>query len=635
MGKIKVLDDNVINKIAAGEVIENPSSAVKELVENSIDAKSTRISVEIDQAGMGLIRIVDNGEGMTKEDALLAIERHATSKLKDENDLYSLTTLGFRGEALPSISAVSKFHLRTCARNGQIGTSIKIEGGKIIGIYDDNISPGTIIEVRNLFYNVPARKKFIRSLHAEKLTMNQIFIKLALSRPDIDFCLIDSGKEIYRLPKNNTALDRIGCLFGKDFISDLIPISYDSAKIKLNGFVSHPQLCRNTRSGQYLMINNRVVQSLQVSQAIQRSYGTLLPAGRFPIFFFYLDIEPESIDVNVHPTKREIKFSNPSKIEQIFSLAVSDALKKSKLVFDIKEQNDELKKINLSYNIPRFSNVTPLPNAEIKQTGFFSKPEPKTDKNPDSAGMKQDTFHNNISHNDDEFIQQLDAIINMDKKIENDSQSGIGKIGSEEEIETCPDIFIQKSDFIKVVGQIGNCFIVAQNYEGLIVIDQHAAHERINYEKILNGIKENSSDSQSLMFPITYHTDLIKKKLLLKKIGILNKAGIRIYEFGSDTFIIDSLPDYISQSAIIAVLDDIIEESGNSASESIENWQIKLAKMLACKGSVKASDKLEPEELQRLVNDLFQTQVPYTCPHGRPTVLRMTYEQLRHYFKRE
>ncbi len=631
MGKIKVLNDNVINKIAAGEVIENPSAAIKELVENSIDAKSTRISVEVDQAGMGLIRIVDNGEGMTRDDAMLAIQRHATSKLNDENDLYSLTTLGFRGEALPSIASVSKFHLRTLTKNDENGTSIKIDGGKVLGICDDNISPGTIIEVRNLFYNVPARKKFIRSLHAEKLSMNQIFIKLALSRPDIDFSFIDSGKEVYRLPANQNALDRIGYIFGKDFTSDLIPVVYDSSKIKLTGFVSHPQLCRNTRLGQYFFINKRVVQSVQLSQAIQRSYGTLLPSGRFPIFFFFLDIDPDAIDVNVHPTKKEIKFSEPSKIEQIFNLAVSDVLKKSKLVFDIKEQNEELKKINLSYNIPRFTNVTGL--KEIKSAEFFSKPAPIINDNMD---VKPEISSAKTDSSNDEFLQQLDAIINMENAEISLPVAPVDKnIVSGMDSDVNHDIFSQNTNYIKVIGQIGNCFILAENNEGLMIIDQHAAHERINYEKILNGIKENKSDSQSLMFPITYQTDIIKKKFILKKIDILNKAGIGISEFGTDTFIIDSLPDYISPSSIVAVLDDIIDESGNNNSESIENWQIKLSKMLACRGSVKAADKLEHEELQGLVNDLFQTQVPYTCPHGRPTVLRMTYEQLRHFFKRE
>ena len=627
--KIKVLDDKVINKIAAGEVIENPAAVVKELIENSIDAGSNRINVDISQSGMKLIRIADNGTGMVREDAKIAIERHATSKLINDKDLYSLTTMGFRGEALPSIAAVSRFFLRTSMQEDQIGTSIRVDGGHIMGIADDNIAPGTIIEVRDLFYNVPARKKFVRSFHAEKMSISQVFIKLALSHPKIHFTLCDENREIYRLLGTDNVHERISHIFGRDFLADLIPFKAEDENITLKGFVSHPQLCRNTRSGQYFFVNSRVIKSYPLSQAIQRAYGTLLPAGRFPIVFLYMDIDPSTLDVNIHPTKKEIKFSQSSIVENLLKKTIQDVLKSSKLIFDIKEQNDELKKINFSYNIPRFNQHTA--SADKQSSNFFnsnSKQDISSTPQPSSPEVKH-SFQDGESVLKDDFMNRLDNIIQTDET------SG--------ELDSVPDEIVQNTDMedkleisgIKVIGQIGKCFIVGESEEGLVIIDQHAAHERINYEKIIRQIADDSLPSQSLMFPVTYQVDKIRKKVLLSKIDLLKRAGIGINLFGNDTFIIDSLPEYIAQSSIIALLEDIIDESRKDSSDSLSNWQEKLAKMMACRGSVKAADKLQMLELQQLVDDLFLTQTPFTCPHGRPTVIRMSYEQLRKGFKRE
>lgn len=629
MGKIRLLDQCVINKIAAGEVIENPSCVLKELVENSIDANASRINVDIHQSGMGIIRVADDGEGMSREDAILAVERHATSKLESDKDLYSLKTLGFRGEALPSIASVSKFLLRTVTHNDPIGTRISIEGGKLLDVTDDTIAPGTIIEIKTLFYNVPARKKFIRSFYAEKLTVTQTFLKIVLAYPEITFVLNDDGKEIYHLTAGTNKLDRVAKIFGHDFIADLIPVSKESPDVTFHGYVSHPQLCRNTRSGQYLYVNRRAVQSYQLSQAVQHAYGSLLPAGRFPIFFLYLDIDPGRIDVNVHPTKREVKFSELSKIEDHIQHAVEDVLKKSNLVFDIKEQTDELKKINLSYNIPRFSSVTGEKQDEAKTPGFFGKEE-KMSERPASRNSAEDIKTGNsvssVSDTDDDFMQHLDAIIKNDEIKE-----------SQETVLTEHAELTEPTDVsgIRVLGQIGKCFILGESNEGLVIIDQHAAHERINYEKIINSMRTNKVDSQSLLFPVVYQSDQIRKKFILSKLELLRKAGIGICEFGNDSFMIDALPQYISASSITAVLEDLIEESQKSSSGSIDNWQDKLAKMMACRNSVKSADKLSVQELQQLLEDLHKTEVPYTCPHGRPTIIKMTYEQLRHYFKRE
>ncbi|MCD6460278.1 DNA mismatch repair endonuclease MutL [bacterium] len=632
--KIKILDDKVINKIAAGEVIENPAAVVKELIENSIDAQANRINIDISQSGMKLIRIADNGMGMDREDAKIALERHATSKLKTDKDLYSLSTMGFRGEALPSIAAVSRFLLRTSTQENQIGTSIRVDGGHIMGVAEDNIAPGTIIEIRDLFYNVPARKKFVRSFHAEKMAINQIFLKLALSHPKIHFTLCDENREVYRLLGTEHIHERISHIFGRDFLSDLIPFKAEGENVSIKGYISHPQLCRNTRSGQYFFVNTRVIRSYQLSQSIRRAYGTLLPAGRFPIVFLYMDIDPSTVDVNIHPTKNEVKFSQLSQVENLVKKTMQDVLKSSKLIFDIKEQNDEFKKINFSYNIPRFNQYS---SPADKSSSNLLNPNASQDSSlqpkyqaPFSEIKQKSTDTDAVSSNDmeDDFVNRLDNMLQSEQTDENGSFSA----------EYVQDTDMENQLYIsgiKVVGQIGKCFILCESAEGLVIIDQHAAHERINYEKILRQISSGSLPSQSLMFPVTYQADKIRKKVLLSKIGLLKQAGIGINPFGNDTFIIDALPKYISQTSIIALLEDIIDESRKDSSDSLSNWQEKLAKMMACRSSVKSADKLQMQELQQLADDLFLTQTPYTCPHGRPTIIRMSYGQLRKEFKRE
>ncbi len=625
MTNVRILDDNVINKIAAGEVIENPSCVLKELLENSLDANAKRIHVDIEQSGMKLIRVVDNGAGMAREDATLAIKRHATSKLRTDEDLYSLSTLGFRGEALPSIASVSKFLIRTATANEIDGTRIQIDGGKVIDITDDNIAPGTIIEVRNLFYNVPARKKFVRSYQGEKMSLMQFFVKLALGYTHVDFALKDGQKEIYRFAPAKNMLDRIASVFGHDFTADLIPFHSEIDEMIISGYVSHPQLCRNTRSGQYVFVNKRVIQSNQISHAVQRAYGSLLPHGRFPIVFMNITTDPAQLDVNVHPTKKEIKFSNFAKLGDQIKETVESVLKKSKLIFDIKDQAEDLKKINLSYNIPRFSNAQKeVP--KTKDSDFFQSDKISAETDLD----KNNSFNGNLDncdrteHNKDEFINQLDALI----KIGSDSNKPeTGKLqGLDTDSTSLP---------IRILGQIDKCFLVGEDQDGLIMIDQHAAHERINFEKIITLMQQGTAESQTLLFPVTYQINKIKKDVLLSKLDLLIKAGIGISDFGSDTVLIDSLPAFISSTAIHAVLDDVIEESQKSRSDSVQNWQMKLAKMLACRSSVKAADKLDIQEMQQLANDLLKTQTPYTCPHGRPTIIRMTYEQLRRHFQRE
>ncbi|MDX9702638.1 MAG: DNA mismatch repair endonuclease MutL [Candidatus Auribacterota bacterium] len=638
---VRILDEKVINKIAAGEVIENPASVCKELIENSVDAEATRIDVDIEKSGMKSIRIADNGCGMSRENAIMALERHATSKLTSDQDLFSLHTLGFRGEALPSIAAVSKFLMRTAQQQELIGTRIQIDGGKVYDVSDDQISPGTIIEVKELFFNVPARKKFMRSYHAEKMAVNQIFLKLALSQPLIQFTLSDEGKEVYNLIPTNNIAERIATLFGRDFCMDLIPFSAEGDDFKFHGYISHPQLCRNTRSGQYIFVNTRIVQSYQISSVIQKAYGTLLPNGRFPIFFLYLTVDPSIIDVNVHPTKKEIKFSHVGSIETMLRRSIEAVLKDSKLIFDIKEQNDELKKIDFSYNIPRFTNVTPPDKKESASSNFFaSQEETQPVKNIQPAQNPKPEPAQTIAKDigDDDFLEQLESIIEHDHISTPSSPVSDQDNTTEQTAEITNSEYPNSStDFtgIRIIGQIGKCFILAESREGLIIIDQHAAHERVNFERIMESMHANTIDSQSIMFPVTYQVDSIRKKALVAKLDLLRKAGIGITEFGSDTFLIDALPSFISYKAVTAVLDDLIEESQKTKSDSIADWQIKLAKMMACRGSVKAADKLEQIELEKLIDDLFKTRTPYTCPHGRPTIIRMTYEQLRKHFRRE
>ena len=496
------------------------------------------------------------------------------------------------------------------------------------------------------------------------MAISQMFLKLALSHPQVQFTLTDDNKEIYNLIPTTNVAERIATLFGRDFCSDLMPFRSEGDNFSFYGYISHPQLCRNTRSGQYIFVNNRIVQSYQLSSAIQKSYGTLLPNGRFPIFFLYLTVDPAIIDVNVHPTKKEIKFSHISSIESKLKRSIEDVLKDSKLIFDIKEQSEELKKIDFSYNIPRFTKVTSPEQTDKKESSaskfFPAQEEGKTTPDIPSASQLHTPQSPNTAKTDsegDDFLDQLESIIendnvtseppassDSDQVEDNQPETNVQDQhheenkqeepeGSEDSTQALPQL--SDASGIRVVGQVGKCFIVAETKEGLILIDQHAAHERINFERIMELMYQRKVESQSMMFPITYQVDPIRKKALLAKLDLLRNAGIGITEFGSDTFLIDALPIFISGKSITAVLDDLIEETQKTNSDSLADWQLKLAKMMACRGSVKAADKLDNLELEKLVEDLFKTRTPYTCPHGRPTIIRMTYAQLRRHFRRE
>jgi DNA mismatch repair protein MutL len=609
--KIKILPRELVNKIAAGEVIERPVSVVKELVENSIDAEATDISVEIRGGGIKFIRVVDNGIGMEREDVELAFVHHATSKLSSFDDLNRILTMGFRGEALPSIALVSQIELMTKSSSSPLravelssaikgeevtsrplptGVQVKVEGGKIKSIKEVGAPQGTSITVRELFYNTPVRRKFLKSQSAETKQVIERVTTFALAFPQISFKLKVDNQEIINLKKSVSLRDRIGDIFGSQIHNEILELDADYDFLQIKGFLGKPELARPNRAELYIFVNQRNIFSKSLYHAIVSGYKDLLPKGKYPWGVVCLNLPPDLVDINVHPTKKEVRFSNEKQIYELLFSAVYKTLN-SDLVMPV--YSDIKEKIVTSDEVGAYSD-TPL---QIKE----GSPEYIT---------KRDKFKSIQQEFLAEVYKGMKTSPPQKGEKREDTASGTANLW-----------------------QLHNMYILAQVKGDLIVMDQHAAHERILYETALKNLSSESASSQHLLFPIVSELSPVEFMTFEENSDLIRKLGFEAKPFGGKSVLIRGVPPLprIQNGEVFLreILSDV-EERLKAGGERVKS----IAQSFACKGAIKAGDKLSLEEMNSLFDQLFVTKEPYSCPHGRPTLIRIPVEEFNKRFER-
>lgn len=580
MGKIQILDEASINKIAAGEVIERPASVVKELVENSIDAGADTIRIEVTKSGKGSIRITDNGCGMSKDDAALSYVKHATSKIRKIEDIETVSTMGFRGEALSSISAIANVEIITKTKDELSGTKVIIQGGNLISIAETGAPDGTTIIVNDLFYNTPVRKKYLKSDAVELTHIIDIVSRIALGHNNISFSLFNNGKELLRSPAAELQ-DTIVHIYGQEIAREMLPVNLESAIVRITGFVSRPSLTRGSLDYQSFYINDRNINSKAIGFALRDAYGTLMPRGRFPIAVLKIYVDPREVDVNVHPTKNQVRLDHERDICDLVTQAVKNALSHKDLIPGIKIPTQQL-----LYETPA--------------AGSFGVKETVSDFRP--------------SVKDTERRLRQSERASMEKE-----NIGAAEIGIE-----MPDV--------KVLGQVDSLYILAETKNGLMIIDQHAAHERIFFDLIRESKRD---DSQELIVPINIELDPRERLLIKDTIPYLEEFGFRISEFGHDSFAVTAVPIVLGKLEDPGMVHDIISDilSEGKVKEETGIFE-RVTKSIACRSAIKAGADCSSSQMESLIKQLFKTQNPYTCPHGRPTMVSFNRQELDKLFKR-
>jgi DNA mismatch repair protein MutL len=572
MGKIKILPQKIANKIAAGEVVERPASVVKELLENAVDAGATQIKVEIEKGGIKTIRVVDNGVGMDAEDLKNCIRRHGTSKIKTEEDLRRIKSLGFRGEALSSVAAVSRMVIESKIEEEAAGTRVEIEDGGIQNIQPVGIPRGTSVTVRDLFYNTPARKKFLKSTPTEFRQISETVADNALSFTNIGFTLIHNGRTVFDFPKNQPLRERIRNLLGPDINDHLLEIFFDHPHLEIKGFVAKPQVSSSRPHKQYTFVNNRRVKDRTVAAAARNAYGTLLPAKTYPIFIAFLRLPYEMVDVNVHPRKEEVKFVSQNFIYNSVKNAVSTALQKGDLTFRTE-------------SIDRFKKKSSIgPRSVI-------------------------TERRSVKHYKQALPWETRELRSFERSFEDRRE----------------------------ILQVHNLYLITETAEGLAIFDQHAAHERILFESLLEEFKKEKKQKniQPLLVAETIDLSLSDAEILKENRKVLEKLGFEISPFGKNSFKINCVPTILKSRNPAALIGEIIEDlREDGVTKDVDQKSLRAISFLACRSAVKAGDSLPKEERQSIVDQLEETKTKYTCPHGRPVKVEISLKELEKMFKR-
>ncbi|MDI6855412.1 MAG: DNA mismatch repair endonuclease MutL [Candidatus Thermoplasmatota archaeon] len=573
MQKIKILDSETISKIAAGEVIERPASVVKELVENALDAGASKIYIEVEDAGLKKILVRDDGCGMSREDAKLAFERHSTSKLEKIEDLEKLETLGFRGEALPSIASVSFTEMVTKTQECEVGTYIAVEYGKPKETKDIGSPVGTTVTVKNLFYNVPVRRKFLKSRRIELSHIIDVVTRYALIHYHKTFKLVSNNEELLFSPSSKSMLETITAIYGKEYGRALIPLSYKTETIAISGYISKPSLTRATPSHQSIYVNRRYITSRIVSDAIKDAYFRLVTKDRYPVAVVAIKIDPKLVDVNIHPTKSQLKFSNEIEIYGSVVACVREALSHEKLIPEPKRE--EIKLISEIYKAPELKPLPHLPKEGVK----LIKPQ---------------------------YLQEERITVLKEGR---------------------------KLPELRIVGQALDSFIVAEARNAILVIDQHAAHERIMLEK-LKAQSENI-EIQELLEPLVLELNPKEEFVLRNNLGIFEELGFKIENFGRAMYKLSTVPILLGKLKKKEDFVDVIDELASAGKlEAGEGTRRKLIELLACKSAIKANEKLGIQEIEKLIKELGSLEEPYTCAHGRPTIIELSRKELDRMFKR-
>ncbi|NLL30728.1 MAG: DNA mismatch repair endonuclease MutL [Clostridiales bacterium] len=642
MKRINLLDEHTSNKIAAGEVVERPSSVVKELVENSIDAEAKNITIEVEQGGISLIRIIDDGNGIHKDDVKKAFLPHATSKIKNVEDIYSINSLGFRGEALASVAAVAKVLLKTKIDGDEFGTGISIEGGEIQYTSEVGTNKGTIIEVRDLFYNVPARLKFLKSTSREGSLINDIVNRIALSHPDISFKLYNNGKKVLHTYGTGDLKDVIRTIYGKKISDNLIYFESMEDDISLYGYIGKEEVARGSRNNQSIFVNGRYIKNKTIVAAVENAFKSFATVSKFPFFVLFLEVYPEFVDVNIHPTKAEIKFKEDRGI--------------FKKVFDAVHKSFKNEVFN-EFFIPEDEKIRSAVEEEKVEEITFNMEIRDLDNKPTLPIERQNesSTSNSLSYNDikkeEELFESLKALkeegrLNIKANVNNNSSHSNNEIIDNESIKENNNNYQNSNSYIeteskspkfpdlKIIGQFNKTYILAEYDEVLYMIDQHAAHEKILFEKYLKSIEEGDIVVQKLLVPALIDLTTDDYIYYEENTSIFSKAGFTVEDFGGNTIALKEVPYFVGRldpkNLFINILDNIKALGSGKTTEVKYN---KIATM-ACKAAVKANDSLKNMEMEKLINDLRYIDDPFHCPHGRPVIIKFTNYELEKKFRR-
>ncbi len=583
MSKISVMNEDLANKIAAGEVVERTMNVVKELVENSIDALAKDIKIELTDSGVKEIIVTDDGIGMDKTDAVLCFSRHATSKLKTFDDLMNLDSLGFRGEALPSIASVSNTTLKTS--NGVEGCEVVINGGEIESVKDSDLKQGTKIIVRDLFYNTPVRLKYLKNLYSELAMITDYVNKMALSFPEIRFRLINNDKELLNTDGSGNLLKVINSVYGLDVTRKMLKVSASDDDYAISGYISYPELTKSNRNAMTTFVNGRIIKNNELNRAIVDCYHTYIPADKFPIVVLNIETDPLIVDVNIHPTKMDIKFSKMNELKELINKMIKDNLENLNLIPELKAKVEEEKKV------------------EEKLSSLVSYTEPEEEVEEEKT-----------------YVVQEEVAFDFD---------------SEEEVKK--EEFLSGEARIKKmypVGVVHGTYIIAENEDGMFMIDQHAAAERINYEKYLYALGTHNNDRQDLLVPIKLEFTNSEFIVLKQHLDIVEKLNFEVEEFGLNTILVRSHPAWLPSSSLQEAIRKIFKIFINYEDFDSYKFTERIAITLACKMSIKANDHMTLENAEDLLERLRRTKNPFTCPHGRPTIITFSNYELEKMFKR-
>ena len=690
MGKIVLLDELTINKIAAGEVIERPASVVKELVENSIDAGATNITVEIQNGGISKIRIIDNGSGMSKDDLEFAFERHATSKIRKAADLENVKSMGFRGEALASIAAIAHVELVSKTEDDNIGHKIVVEGGKILEIEDSASQKGTTITVSNLFFNTPVRYKFLKKDFTEAGYIEDAVTRIAIANPNIAIKLINGNKTIIQTNGNGDLKTVIYTIYGKEIAEGLLEVNYEYEGIKVTGAIGKPEIARNNRSYQMFFVNKRYIKDKTLSAGVEQAFKGLIPIGKYGVVVLNIEIKPNKIDVNVHPTKLEIRFQEEQKVFKAIYHSVKDTLLKGDLVKEVErepvveEQKLEVNQepVKLEENQIKTEQVVEpkVETEDIKKSGFmglFKKKEKDADEFIEnySTNTLQEIFAEKSAGQPEEVEiptqeqkNKMEDIIEKQKELENPKVEEptskdfdemyvktFGKLPETQKIEENSNkidvktlkevenisVFEEKENYntipkYKFIGALFSTYLVIEMKDEIYIIDQHAAHERVMYEKVKKNFYNNmEKDSQIMLLPDIIELSHKERAIVKENTDLFKKAGFIIEEFGDNTIRLIGVPSLCMDLDTKELFLEILDEIDTVAITAKQEKEDKFISTIACKAAVKANMKLTNEEVDTLMRQLLVLPNPFTCPHGRPTAIKMTRYDIERKFNRK
>ncbi|MBS6600222.1 MAG: DNA mismatch repair endonuclease MutL [Clostridium sp.] len=652
MKRINLLDENTSNKIAAGEVVERPSSVVKELIENSIDANARNITIEIEEGGEKLIKIIDDGDGIHPEDIKKAFLPHATSKIKNSSDIFSINTLGFRGEALPSIAAVSKVSLKSKIQEEDFGREIIIEGGEILSFNECGINKGTSIEVKDLFFNVPARKKFLKTSSREASLISDIVSRIALANPSISFKLFNNGKKILNTYGNSNLLDVTRTIYGKNIGENIIYFEHSEDTLTLYGYIGKEVIARGSRNNQSIFVNGRYIKNRTLVVAVENAFKSFSTVNKFPFFILFIEVYPENIDVNIHPSKAEIKFKDERLIFKKVFDTVHEALRNEIFKeFEVKKdentnfKKDEFKEISFDikddYEKKERTKVT-LP-VDLNYERTYSKDyeniyEKEYSNSSSSKYLEETKTNNNVNYNniDSKESNTLNENFTLRENFYKDNvlDEKTSKIPKEYLSNTKDNERIPKFPPLRIIGQFNKTYILGEYDEVLYIIDQHAAHEKILFEKYFKNIEEGSIIIQPLLVPEIIDLTLDDFSYYEENKEIFKNAGFTLEEFGGNSLALKEVPYFLgkldAKGLFLSILDNIKELGSGKTPEVKYN---KIATM-ACKAAVKGHDLLSEQEMIKLVEDLRYINDPFHCPHGRPTIIKFTNYDLEKKFRR-